>query len=132
VHKTNDARQGLRVTLGKDAMPEIEYVPRSPTSPFQHVAYPCIDRCPRRKHERGIEIPLNGDVRSEMLPRNVQWQAPVDTDDGSPTGGNVCQQQGGPRAEVNRRRQRRDLSKDTLRVRQHHCLVAVGIEESQP
>ena len=65
VHKTDDARQGLWVALGKDAMSEIENVPGSPTGPCQHVANACLDRWPRRKHQRGIEIALNGEVRTE-------------------------------------------------------------------
>ncbi len=72
MHETNDARQRLGVALGKDAMPEIEDVPRSPTCPFQHVADAGLDRWPGRKHQRGIEIPLDGDVRTKTLPGNVQ------------------------------------------------------------
>src|SRR5215211_7621675 len=84
MHETNDARQCLGVALGKDAMPEIEDVPRSPTRPIQHVADAGLDRRPGCKHQRGIEIPLDGDLRTKTLPGNVEWLAPIDADGSAP------------------------------------------------
>ena len=72
MHKTNDPRQRLGVALGKDAMPEVEDVTRSPSCPIQHVADAGLDCMPWRKHQRGIEIALDGDVRPQTLPGNVQ------------------------------------------------------------
>lgn len=64
MHKTNDARQCLGVALGKDAMAEIENVSRSPTGSLQHVMNAGRNRGPGREHQGGIEIALDGDVRT--------------------------------------------------------------------
>ena len=102
-------------------------------SRFAHWLYADVrKRRPQPRTESSTRaglIALDGDGNGR-LGNFVQWQS-VDTDGIAPTAGDLFQQRGAPCAEVDRRRQRRDLG-NASRVWQHHRRVAYRIEQSEP
>ena len=71
MHETNDTCQRVGVAFGKNAMTEVENVPRSPASPLQNVADAGLNCWPGGQHQRRIEITLDGDAGAKTLTKDV-------------------------------------------------------------
>src|ERR1700693_4225613 len=80
MHPLDDCLDGLDRCLREDAVPEVEDVPGAPRGAGKDVPHLALEVRPRRDESTGVEVALDGAVRTDALACDVERDAPIDAD----------------------------------------------------
>jgi hypothetical protein len=71
--------KGLDRGPWKNAVAEVEDMPRSRASPSQYIDDPLFHHGPRSQTDHGVEVPLYACVLADPVPCCIQRDSPIDT-----------------------------------------------------